>query len=90
MKNGRLLFRYEQRRRVDDMVIDDDYVHGGSSSDEVERIVFNREIPTAAIETTEGQETCRDSVNLMTPLRAETLLQGLQDFRDHMFAGSTR
>ncbi|CAB1114899.1 unnamed protein product [Ectocarpus sp. CCAP 1310/34] len=82
--------RYEQRRSVDDMVIDDDYVHGGSSSDGVERIVFNREIPTAAIETTEGQKTCRDSANLMTPLRAEALLQGLQDFRDHMFAGSTR
>ncbi|CAN0503704.1 unnamed protein product, partial [Ectocarpus sp. 12 AP-2014] len=83
--------RYEQRRRRDDTVIDDnDDVHGGSGSDEVERIVFDREIPTAAIETTEGQETCRESVNLMTPLRAETLLQGLQDLRDHIFAGSTR
>ena len=72
------------------MVIDDDDVDGGSSRDELERIVFNKEILTAAIETTQGQETCRDRVNLMTPLHAETLLQGLQDFRDHMFAGSRR
>ncbi|CAB1106336.1 unnamed protein product [Ectocarpus sp. CCAP 1310/34] len=81
--------RYKQRRRVDDMVIDDDYVHGGSSSDEVERITFNREIPTAAISDNRRPRNVQ-SVNLMTPLRAETLLKGLQDFRDHMFAGSTR
>ena len=72
------------------MVIDDDDLDGSSGSDEADRIIFNREIPTAAIETTEGQETCRDSVNLVTPLHAETLQQGLQDFRDHMFAGSRR
>ena len=59
-------------------------------ADTTDRVVFNRAIPTVAMDTEDGQERCRGSVDFITDLRAETLIQGLHDFQQHMFVGRMR